>query len=187
MRLRATASAGFLVLAALPRIVAQTPRALTVDWITSPEAEQATRLPRYAWTSGDGVVLLDEGKPAAQRTFERLDPATGVRRAAVHRAAALASLAALVDGGDLPESLTWPISIDAAGRLGLYELGGDLYLLDLDRSRFERLTRTTAREVNGRLSPDGRSVAFARDNDLSVLELASRAERRRRRTAPPPF
>ena len=94
---------------------------LTVDWITSPEAEQVTRLPRYAWTSGDGVLLLDERKPAAQRTFERLDPATGVRRAAVDRAAALASLGALVDGGDVPESLTWPISIDAAGRLGLYE------------------------------------------------------------------
>ena len=32
--------------------------------------------------------------------------------------------------------------------------------------------------MNGRLSPDGRSVAFARDNDLYVLDLASRAERR---------
>jgi len=170
VKLGARASAGLLVLAAVPLGGAE----LTVDWITGPEAEQVTRLPRYAWTSDDRVLLFDERKPSAERTFERLDPATGLRRAAVDRAAAMASLAALLDGAELPESLTWPISLDAAGRLGLYELGGDLYLLDFDRSRYERLTRTTAGEVNGRLSPDGRSVAFARDNDLYVLDVASR-------------
>jgi len=174
VKLGARASAGLLVLAAVPLGGAE----LTVDWITGPEAEQVTRLPRYAWTSDDRVLLFDERKPSAERTFERLDPATGLRGAAVDRAAAMASLAALLDGAELPESLTWPISLDAAGRLGLYELGGDLYLLDFDRSRYERLTRTTAGEVNGRLSPDGRSVAFARDNDLYVLDVASRTERR---------
>ena len=37
--------------------------------------------------------------------------------------------------------------------------GGDLYLLRLDASRFERLTRTEAEESLPELSPDGRRVA----------------------------
>ena len=92
--------------------------------------------------------------------------------------AALASLAALPGATAGPDALPWPVSFDAAGRAALYELEGDLFLLDLERSRFERLTRTPSREKIGRLSPDGRSVAFVRDNDLFVLDCASGAERR---------
>src|SRR4030095_125764 len=84
----------------------------------------------------------------------------------------------LLDGRALPESLTWPMSLDAAGRLGLYDFGGDLYLVDFERSRFERVTKTASREVNGRLSPDGRSVAFVRANALYLFALGKRTERR---------
>ncbi len=160
------------------RLLAQPSEALTVDWITSPEADAIIRLPKHFWMADGAVLLFDERKPPAERTFERLDPETGLRRAAVDRPAALASLAAL--GPDTPsaDALTWPISFDRSGAFGLYAFGDDLYLLDFARSRFERLTVSPAREINARLSPDGRRVAFARDNDLWVLDLASRRETR---------
>jgi dipeptidyl-peptidase-4 len=175
--LRVRFAAGLLLLAALPLRAAD----LTVEWITGPEAEQVTKLPRYDWTADGRVLLLDERKPAAERTFETLDPESGVRRAAVDRGVALASLEGLAgETGqtDVPKELTWPLSFDRSRGLALYELGGDIYLLELASSRFERLTRTGAPEVNARLSPDGSSVGFVRDNDLYVLDVASRAERR---------
>lgn len=137
-----------------------------------------TRLPRYAWTADGSILLLDERRPPDERTFERIDSATGARRAAVDRAAALASLAALREGREAPETLTWPISLDRAGETALYDFDGDLFLLDLPRSRFERLTRTDPKEINGRLSPDGRFVAFVRDHDIYTLDRDTRAERR---------
>lgn len=174
---RALRAAALTALIALPLPAAER-RPLTVDWITSPEADRIARLPRYAWTADGSILLLDERRPAAERTFERLDPESGKRRSVTDRAAALASLAALLDGKDVPEGLTWPASLDRAGGKGLYDFAGDLFLLDLEGSRFERLTRTDARESNGRLSPDGRLAAFVRDNDIYVLDLATRAERR---------
>jgi dipeptidyl-peptidase 4 len=175
---RGALRAAFLAALIAPSVRAAEPRPLTVEWISSPEADQITRLPRFAWTADGEILLLDERRPAAERTFERLDPKSGKRRIVVDRAAAISSLAALMAKDQVPESLAWPASLDRAGRKALYELGGDVFLLDLERSRFERLTRTDARESNARLSPDGRFVAFVLDNDLYALDLATRTERR---------
>jgi hypothetical protein len=78
---------------------------LTVDWIFSDEGESATRMPRTEWTDTGDLLLLDGRRPEAERTFERFTPATGARRAAVDRAAAMASLAALVGDDGLPDAL----------------------------------------------------------------------------------
>ena len=180
MNLRAAALVVVLAssrLAAEELVAAQTPRELTVAWIAGPEADQVTKLPRYDWTGDGAVLLLDERKPAAERTFERLDPATGLRRAAVDRNLALSSLKSLAGETELPDALKWPLSFDHSRELALYLFDGDIYLLELASSRFERLTRTAAPEVNARLSPDGRSVAFVRANNLYVMDVASRAER----------
>jgi len=176
MKTRACFALGLALFAA--SLHADERRPLTVEWITGPEAEQVTRLPRYAWTSDGALLLLDERRPPAERTIERIDPTAGTRRPAVDAPAALASLGALLAGEVVPEALPWPASFDGAGRAAVYEFGGDLFLLDLERSRFERLTGSPAPEKFGRLSPDGRSIAFVRENDLYVLDRASGAERR---------
>ncbi len=56
-------------------------------------------------------------------------------------------------------------------------LGGDLYLRRGD-GPLGRLTETAAPEIDPRPSPDGTKVAFVRDKDLFVLDVASRAETR---------
>jgi len=167
-------------LAIIALLVAMPARAqqqkLTVEWIYSDEGDNATKLPQFAWTTGGDVLLFDGRKPEAERTIERLNPATGQRRPALDRAAALASLKALLGDKDAPAALAWPGSFDAAGRLALYSFADDLFVLDLAASRFERLTRTPAKEQAARFSPDSRKVAFVRDNDLFVIDLTTRTE-----------
>jgi len=157
---------------------AQGRREVTVEWIFSDEGDEVTALPTTYWASGGEVILLDKRRPKAERTLERVQPDDGARSAAVDAKAALASLRTLVAEKDMPESLGWPDSFDRAGRVALYALGGDLYLLDLASSRFERLTRTDATEEAARLSPDGRKAAFVRGNDLYVLDLVTKTETR---------
>ena len=77
-----------------------------------------------------------------------MDPDSGARSAALDAKAAMASLRPLVAEKDMPDGVGWPDSFDRAGRVALYALGGDLYLLDLASSRFERLTRVPEREAD---------------------------------------
>jgi len=77
----------------------------------------------------------------------------------------------------VPSSWSW--SPDG-GKI-LAEAAGDLYLLDpADDTPAppRRLTSTPASEDHAAFSPDGRSVGFARDGDLFVLDLDSMQERR---------
>ncbi|HEX9185886.1 MAG TPA: DPP IV N-terminal domain-containing protein, partial [Vicinamibacteria bacterium] len=156
---------------------AQERREITVEWIFSDAGEEPTLLPRFEWTTSGELLLLDARRPKEERTFERLGP-TGTRSRAVDARAALGGLKDLLGEPDAPDVLSWPPSLDRAGRRAVYVLAGDLFLLDLPASRFERLTRTPEAESVPRLSPDGRRLAFVRGNDLFVLDLLSRAESR---------
>jgi len=151
---------------------------LSVDWIFSDEGDTATTMPETMWTSGGELLFLDESRPEAERTLERFVAATGARGPAVDRDAAMASLAALIGEEAVPDSLEWPDDIDATGRFALYTFEDDLYLLELAASRFVRLTHTPEAEQAARFSPDGHRIAFVRANDLFVLDLEGRAERR---------
>jgi len=153
-------------------------REITLDWIFSDEGEAIAKAPDAEWTGDGDVMLLDGRVPKAARTIERVRPDTGARSPAVEARAALSSLGALLGGKDVPEALEWPPSFDGSGRAAVYVYGGDLYRLDLEASRFERLTRTDAEEMAPRLSPDGRRLAFVRGNDLWVLDLATKTEAR---------
>ena len=158
-------------------LLAQEKKAISVEWIYSDAGGEPTRLPPFAWTSDGDVLLLDTRKPKDARSFERVT-VTGSRKPAVDRKAAWSSLTSLLGESGVPESLTWPESLDKAGHRAAYTLADDLFVLDLAASRFERLTRTAESESIPRLSPDGRRLAFVRGNDLLVVDLASRAESR---------
>jgi len=177
--MRRTALGGVVCLLAAAATFGQdAAQPLTVEWAFSDEAEAIGRVPKFAWAVGDQVLLLDERRPKAERTLELVDPATGRRRPAVDRDAALASLKAAASDRKTPESVGWPESLDGAAAKGVYVVGGDVFVLDLAGSRFDRVTKTEEPETAARISPDGRRVAFVRGNDLYVYDLAARAEKR---------
>jgi dipeptidyl-peptidase-4 len=60
----------------------------------------------------------------------------------------------------------------------LFEHGEDLYYATFDGSTAVRLTNKPGREQWPKLSPDGKAVAFARDFDLYVVDIATQTELR---------
>ncbi len=67
---------------------------------------------------------------------------------------------------------------DAKKNMILLSTAGDLFAYSIPRASLTRLTSTAAEERNASFSPDGQRVAFVRDNDLYVVDLATQRERR---------
>ena len=151
---------------------------LTPEWIYGEEGSKLARVPSHVWMEDGSAILYDTSRPAAQRTFEKLDPATGARRPVLDMAKAVASLNVLAPGAETKAALDWPRSFDRAGQRALYIFKGDVFLLDLATASFIRITDTAAEEKDAEFSPDGRLVSFVRDNDIYVYDLAAKQEKR---------
>ncbi len=90
----------------------------------------------------------------------------------------MASLQNLLGADDTPKTLSWPLAFDHTGKRALYLFKGDLFLLDLAKAEFQRLTTTPEEEKSANFSPDGNMLAFVRANDLYVYDIQSHAEKR---------
>lgn len=97
-----------------------------------------------------------------------------------------------VDVDPIAEKLSQLTTVDAGqargiarahfGRAGqtkgaVFEHAGDLYYADADGGNARRLTSSPGVEELSSLSPDGRFVAFVRDNDLYVVDVSTGVER----------
>ena len=152
-------------------------RQLTIEWIFGPEGRAVAGAPATAWLEDSSLMMLDNRRPPAERTFEKLDPATGRRQKIVDAGKALASLKSVVAGVDA-NTLPWPIAFDGLGRRALYVLKGDVLVLELASARFQRLTRTATEETSASFSPNGNRVAYVRDHDLYFFDLDTDRETR---------
>jgi dipeptidyl-peptidase-4 len=150
---------------------------LSAEWVYG-DGSRVADIPEFVWLDDGTALLYDTRVPAAQRTIEKLDPASGQRRPALNMRDAVASLATLVRDSDAKDSLPWPEAIDGAGKQAAYAFRGDIFLLDLGTSRFTRVTDTPADEKDARFSPDGCFVSYVRNNDLYVYEIANKKETR---------
>jgi len=155
-------------------VVAQ--QILTPEWIAG-EGAQYADTPETAWRSDGSLWIYDDRRADRSPSFELLDPSTGSRRAIVDSAKPLTALNAALPSGETLTKLPWP-ALDDSGRRGLYVLHGVIFLLDLDNGDLTRLTSTAAQEGSATFSPDGRKIAFVRDHDLYVVDVASKAETR---------
>jgi dipeptidyl-peptidase-4 len=62
----------------------------------------------------------------------------------------------------------------ADGRRLLIAAAGDLFIVDINKGRFDPLTQTSDVERDPKLSPDNRYVSFRRGPDLYSIEIASK-------------
>jgi dipeptidyl-peptidase-4 len=154
---------------------AQHQHEISVDWIYSDASAELSNVHQSVWLENNTLLVYDRRKPADQRTFETVDPETGKTTVAVDAAKAVASLNALFSEKKY-DHLMWPLEFDAAGDLALYILQGDIFVLDVKKSMFTRVTQTDAEEKCARFSPDGKKLSFVRENDLFVFEINSGKE-----------
>jgi dipeptidyl-peptidase-4 len=71
-----------------------------------------------------------------------------------------------------------PVILSPDGKTLLLGRYGDLFLYDLEKLEFRRLTDTPQEEIYPSFSPDGGKVGFARDFDLYCIDLSTGAEKR---------
>jgi dipeptidyl-peptidase-4 len=70
------------------------------------------------------------------------------------------------------------MQLSGDGKAMLYSAGGDLFLIHTDTAKWEQLTKTPVAELDAKLSPDARMVAFRRGWDLYTVDVASGKETR---------
>ena len=150
-------------------------RALTLEWIFGLEGRAVASVPQTAWLDDGSLIILDNRRAIRERTFEKLNPASGRREPLVDAARALTNLKSLAAG---EEVITWPISFDGAGRRALYIFKGDVFVLEFAKVEFRRLTSTPVEETSASFSPNGRHVAYVRGNDLYSFDLDTNRETR---------
>jgi len=88
--------------------------------------------------------------------------------------------------GPAPEVFDWqnrrvvePVfQWSSSGKEMLVIADADLFLVNVDKGDWTQLTATAGAERDPKLSPDGRMVAFRRNQDLYSLDIASRKETR---------
>jgi dipeptidyl-peptidase 4 len=167
---------GLLLACVVTNTHAQTSKEkLTLDWIFGPEGRMVASVPATAWLDDGSLVMLDNRRPLAERTFEKLNPATGQRQSIVDSARALTELKRIVEGMNL-DVLPWPIAFDGSGGQALYVFNGDVFVLELSGSRVRRLTSTPSEETSASFSPNGRRVAYVRTNNLYFFDLDTNRE-----------
>ena len=149
---------------------------LTLNWIYGSEGRNVANVPPTAWLDDNTAVILDNRRPRAERTFERLNPANGERHSLVDAPHALADLKSAVDGIDTTDGLPWPLAFDGPGHQALYLFKGDVFVLEFAASHFQRLTSTAAEEKSASFSPNGRRVSYVRENDLYFFDLDANRE-----------
>jgi dipeptidyl-peptidase 4 len=169
--LRAAIRLSILLAIAFPAVVSRAqvhPPALTTEWLAG-AGSRVGDVPSYLWLS-DGTAILDTN------TFEKLDPVTGKQHPVLDMQRAVSSLKSIAPEVDVHGKLPWPVAFNHMGKQAVYLFGGDLFLLDLDSSAFSRLTQTPQEEKDPQFSPNGRFVAFVRDNNLYLLDVPAKKE-----------
>jgi dipeptidyl-peptidase-4 len=87
-------------------------------------------------------------------------------------------LTSIINRDDTTMFFDWPKSFSSSGQYGLYIYEGDIFILDINSSKFLRITDTPIKEKSARFSPDGKNIAFIRENDLYTYNIKKKQEKR---------
>ena len=92
-----------LVASAAVAVAQSDKRPLTLEWIFGAEGRAVASVPPTTWLDDGSLVIFDTRRTPGERTFEKLNPATGQRAAMVDAVRALADLKSVA-------------AVDSAGR-----------------------------------------------------------------------
>ena len=153
----------------------QNRKAITFELLSGPDRPDFDGTPVSARWLGDDRLLLQEGRDESSIVDAETGAAAGADPGRI--AEALASLPT-IESGDARRLAKEAVAEAEPGRDGLIvEHMNDLYYVALDGSEAARLTSTPGAEELAEWSPDGRYVAFIRDDDLHVVDVETGTER----------
>ena len=185
---------GLLCLLLTSEIAGQN-KTLTVDELYSYEGW--TRFNGSQWASmnwvPDGGPWLDDthhlwpfdsaqGKPGTERvdaSWLQVEATTGITKPLfTHAQLESALVSAGVPTADARTiSRRRPSNFNPERDVFLLNIADDLYLYNIETARATRLTRSAGAKTEATLSPDGRHVAFVKDNNLFVTTSDAPAEK----------
>ena len=174
------AAAAMTVLAvAVPSLAQQRP--LSVDLIFHPERRvDFSGAPTTAITWLDAATYVVPARTPQGTAWQKVDAVSGQTAplfdpARMERALAALPGVARDEAARLPRSRD--LSFSAAMTSAVMTIGDDLYVYDITDDRAARLTDRPGAEEEATFSPDGRTVAFVRGNNLHVVGVTGPKER----------
>ena len=165
--------------AATPRAQAQTP-VLTIDGIYHPERRvDFNGVPPIAPRWIDDDTFLQARRSADGVEWNVVHAESGATSLLFDPSRMEAALAAMPDVSRTAAAAaarTNDLLLNPTRTAALVALADDLYLYDFQASSAVRLTSAPGLEEEATFSPDGRRVAFVRDNNLHVVDVVTRRE-----------
>ncbi|HEX6059244.1 MAG TPA: S9 family peptidase [Gemmatimonadaceae bacterium] len=159
---------------------AATADSLTIEAIFQRGAYRGASMPGVVWLA-DGRSYLDlRADPAGGTDIVRIDLVTGDTTELADAATLVApdgsrlTVEEVALSADESKALLYHNSV----RVWRSNTRGRYTVLDVATKRTTPVSTREGLQMFAKLSPDGRQVAFVRDNDLWVADLASGAERR---------
>lgn len=170
--------AGALVCAMAPVASAQR-RPLTIDDLYDPARRvnfAGAPPPALTWIDGQHYGLAQAS--ADGRVWQSIDARTGDATPLLTSArleAALTRAGATADAARTAARAR-SLTFDNRHRAVLFTIAGDLFVYDIAPDRAVRLTKTDAAEDVASFSPDGARIAYVRQGNLYVAEVATQNE-----------
>jgi dipeptidyl-peptidase-4 len=158
-------------------------RVLTLDDIYGPTPRvnfNGAPAPAFAWIDGTHYAWprpTGEGRGVVE--WMKVDAATGSTEPLFDAPKAEAALSALpgVAAADAKRLLrSRELIFNGSHSAAILTIADDLYLYTVGDSRAVRLTSTAGKEEEATFSPDSSKIAFVRDNNLFVVDAATRRE-----------
>jgi len=151
---------------------------LELDWIFSEEGKAALALPRSQWLANGRIVTYEQSLPKLERRLEAIDPDNGRRRLLTDSNEARAALEEILKPDEPLEELGWPAEFGPNGNWAVYDNDDNIVLLNLGAETAHAVSVGDAKSSAPRFSPDGKQLAFVRNNDLYVWDIAAETEKR---------
>ena len=166
--------------AGLPRLlVAQGVQQLSVHSIWG-STEFASDLTEVVWMRDGSAYTVLEADAAGNRDLYRVDPTNGNKRLLVRSTdlvPAGAKTPVAIEQYRLSQDGTKLLVFTNSVRVWRQNTKGTFYVWDLTARRLVPVSNAPGYQQFAKLSPDGRQVAFVRDNNVYVTDLASGVER----------
>ena len=162
-------------------VTSQSARTLSVEAIYDPESRvdfSGPFPPDVTWFDGDSYLMPRRAGRGTE--WDRIDAASG-RSAPLFDADRMESTIASLPGVTREEarllSRAPDLTFNPARTAVLVEIADDLYVYDFTRNTTTRVTTGQGQEHEAAFSPDGRRIAFVRDNNLFVADTTTAGER----------